>query len=56
MERLIRIKEVMHITGLARSTVWLWMKEGRLPASHKMSPKVTVWKESEIVEFINNVA
>ena len=55
-ERLIRIQEVMEMTGLAKSTVWLWVKEGKLPAGHKLSPRVTVWYESEIMAYIYQVA
>ena len=44
----IRIKDVMKKTGLARSTIWLWVKEGKLPKPIKLSERVTVWKESDI--------
>ena len=56
MERFIRINELMSITGLAKSTVWLWVKQGRLPAGRKLSPRVTVWLESEITAYIAKVA
>lgn len=50
----IRIKEVMKKTGLARSTVWLWVKDGKLPKPTKLSERVSVWKESDIDEWIQN--
>ena len=56
MERFIRINELMSITGLAKSTVWLWVKQGRLPAGRKLSPRVTVWYESEIITFMGKAA
>ncbi len=48
MENFIRLKEVMKITGIARSTIWLWSKVGRFPKPIKISPRVTVWKLSDI--------
>lgn len=53
--RLIRIKEVMYKTGIARSTVWHMVKKGTFPKPRKLSPRVTVWIESEIDEFIKKV-
>jgi prophage regulatory protein len=53
-EKLIRLPQVMELTGLARSTVWLWVKEGRLPKPMKLSHRVTVWKESDILKFIRD--
>jgi len=55
-ERLIRIPKVMEKTGLARSTIWLFVKNGKLPKPIKLSERVTVWKESEIIDYINSLA
>ncbi|WP_442764921.1 helix-turn-helix transcriptional regulator [Sulfurospirillum cavolei] len=52
-ERFIRIPKVMEKTGLARSTIWLFVKKGKLPKPIKLSQRVTVWKESEISAYIN---
>ena len=53
--RLIRIKEVMNKTGIAKSTVWYMIKNGTFPIPRKVSPRVTVWVESEIDEFTEKV-
>lgn len=55
-ERLVRLPEVMNKTGLARSTVWLFVKNGKFPKPIKLSKRVTVWKESEIIQFITNIS
>ena len=52
--QLLRIKGVMKKTGLARSTVWLWVKEGKLPKPTKLSERVSVWEESSIDEWLQN--
>lgn len=56
MERFMRITEVANMFGIAKSTAWLWVKEGRLPSGYKLGPRVTVWKESEILVYIQDVA
>ncbi len=50
----IRIAGVMQRTGLARSTVWLWVKQGKLPAPIKLSDRVTVWRESELNAWMDD--
>ncbi|WP_304546143.1 helix-turn-helix transcriptional regulator [Sulfurimonas microaerophilic] len=52
MDKLIRINQVMDLVGIKKSTVWLWVKQGKLPQPKKLSPRVTVWKESDILEYI----
>lgn len=53
MDKFVRINEVMKMTGLAKSTVWAWVASSKLPKPIKLSPRVTVWKESEIQAWIN---
>jgi prophage regulatory protein len=52
-KKLIRIESVINKTGLAKSTVWAWVKENRMPAPIKLSARVTVWNESELDEWID---
>lgn len=49
----LRINDVMQRTALARSTVWLWVKQGKLPAPIKLSERVTVWRESDLNDWMN---
>ena len=55
MSNFLRITEVMKMTGLAKSTVWLWVKEGKLPQPIKLSPRVTVWEENSIREWQKDI-
>lgn len=52
-ESLLRLPQVAEITGLGKSTVWLWVKEGKFPKPIKLSPRVTVWKLSELEDWIS---
>ncbi|ADG94086.1 phage transcriptional regulator, AlpA [Arcobacter nitrofigilis DSM 7299] len=51
MTNFIRIQDVMKKTGIARSTIWLWVKENRFPKPVKLSPRITVWEEDKIQEW-----
>jgi len=55
MDKLIRLPRVMELTGIAKSTVWKWVSEGKLPQPKKLSKRVSVWKESEIMAYIESV-
>ena len=54
MSSFLRITEVMKKTGIAKSTIWLWVKEDKFPKPIKLSPRITVWKEEKIEEWINS--
>lgn len=50
--RIIRLKEVMHKTGLARSTIYKYMAEKRFPISVQLSEHSVGWLEAEVQEWI----
>ena len=52
-EKLLRITDVMKSTGLAKSTIWLYVKEGKFPKQIKLSPRISVWKLSDIEVWID---
>lgn len=54
MARLIRIKEVMQQTGLARATLYRRIKEGTFPKPVKLgSARSSGWIQSEVDEWID---
>lgn len=53
-ERLIKITEVIHMTGLSRSTIYWAIKEGQFPTPTKISPRRVGWVESEIQGWITS--
>ncbi len=53
-ERLVRAKEVAEILGVARVTVWLWNKEGKIPKAFKLTTHCTVWRLSEIMRYVQD--
>lgn len=49
---LLRIKQVEARTGLHRSQIYAWMKEGHFPQSIKIGPASVAWLEKEIDEWV----
>lgn len=47
--RFIRLKEVMHVTGLGRSSIYNYMAEGRFPKTVSLGGRAVAWVESDII-------
>ncbi len=54
-ERLLRAKEAAGYLGIAVSTLWLWNKQDKIPKPFKLTPNTTVWRHSEIQEFMEKM-
>lgn len=52
--KLIKLKAVMDCTGLARSTVYKFIAEGRFPKPVKLGVRMVAWVESEIQQWIQD--
>lgn len=50
--RIIRLKEVTHLTGLARSTIYKYLAEGRFPKTVPLMGRSVGFLESEVQEWI----
>lgn len=42
----------MEQTGLAKSTIWAWVKQGKLPKPLKLAANISVWKQSDLNKWI----
>lgn len=49
--RIIRIREVMSMTGLSRSSIYAAIKQGTFPAQLKLSTRSSGWLESEVIQW-----
>jgi len=54
--RFLRISEVAKITSLGKSTICLWVVQGKFPQPVKLSPTVKVWREQELLGWIEDQA
>ncbi len=50
--RMLRGVEVIKRVGLARSTVWKLVKEGRFPSPRRLAPRAVGWSAVEIDEWM----
>lgn len=53
-DRFCRKPEVIARTSLSESSIWRREKEGRFPARIRLTPRTTVWRESDINEWLRN--
>ncbi len=47
-DRLIRLPEVRHRTGLSTATIYRKMEEGSFPRQRRLSAKVVAWYEGDV--------
>lgn len=52
-DRLLRLPEVQHLTGLCRSAIYQRMKEGVFPRSVKVGPRAATWSETAVQAWIH---
>jgi prophage regulatory protein len=50
--RLIRLKDVKHVTGLGRSTIYKYIEEGTFPKSVSLGERAVAWVESEVLDWV----
>jgi len=55
-ERLLRLKQVLGIIPVSKSSWWSGIKVGKYPAGRKLGAKTTVWLESEIQSLVEKLA
>jgi prophage regulatory protein len=56
ISRLLRLPDVKSATGLSKSTIYARMSEGNFPKQISIGPRLVVWLESDIQQWINDFA
>ena len=51
--QLLRIDEVCELTTLGKSTINLWVAQGRFPKPIHLSATIKVWRLEDVVLWIN---
>ena len=54
MERIVRLPEVLSLTGLSRSSIYQLISLGRFPRPLKLSERAAGWKVSDVQQWINS--
>ncbi|MGX9352816.1 helix-turn-helix transcriptional regulator [Shimia sp. W99] len=52
--KVLRLPQVIEMTGVARSTIYLWIKQGNFPRPLKLSTRRVGWLASDIEEWIHS--
>jgi len=52
MNKIIRLKDVLETTGLARATMYKMMTDGVFPKSISLGERSVGWLESEVQDWI----
>jgi len=53
--QLLRLADVSSLTSLGKSTINLWVAQGKFPAPTAISPTIKVWRQRDVEEWIENV-
>ena len=51
-DQLLRITEVSSLTSLAKSTINLWVAQGKFPKPLNLSPTIKVWRNQSLIDWI----
>ena len=57
MERIMRVPEVVQVTGLSKTTIWRRVKNGDFPAPVRLGSLATrsvCWRESEVKGWLGS--
>jgi prophage regulatory protein len=52
--QLLRINDVSKLTSLAKSTINLWVSEGKFPKPIMLSPTIKVWRPQQLEKWIDS--
>lgn len=53
-ERLLRLPQVVHATGLSKSTIYRLAQLGEFPCPVKLSKRASAWKSRSVLEFLRS--
>ena len=51
-QSLLRLRDVMRITGLGKSSIYKFMRDGTFPKNFKLGTRASGWYASDILEWI----
>jgi prophage regulatory protein len=52
-KQLLRIAEVSNFTSLAKSTINLWVAQGKFPKPIMLSPTIKVWRLHQLTDWVD---
>ena len=52
-ESLMRVDQAAKLLAISTSHFWRLIRDGKVPRPIKLSPKISVWRSSDIQRFVN---
>lgn len=52
--KFIKLRDVMELTSLARSTIYKFVAEGRFPRQVILGGNCVAWVEAEVIEWLED--
>jgi prophage regulatory protein len=53
--RLVRLPEVIRLSGMSRATIYRHMEEGTFPKPKRVGVKMIAWKMSDLINWIDGL-
>jgi len=53
-DTILRMPEVIRVTGLSKATIYRMMKDGTFPKQYRLSARAVGWKESSLCAWAEN--
>lgn len=47
-EKFLRLRQVLEVVPVSKSTWWAWVASGKAPKPVKLGPATTAWRLSEV--------
>jgi prophage regulatory protein len=54
-EQFLRLPAVIEKVALSKPHIYRLIAKGQFPSQHRLSERISVWKKSEIEEWMKNV-
>ena len=54
-DRLIDLKEVKHLTGIKKPTIYSYMRRGKFPKPIKIGKRASRWSYVAVIEWIEQL-
>ena len=52
LQGMSRASQLLPFVPFSKTTLFIWSKDGRFPASVKLSPTMTAWRNSEVIAWL----
>ena len=49
-----RASQLIPLLPFGSSTLWAWSRDGRFPAPVKLSPTMTAWRNTDVIEWLES--